>query len=140
MWSLASPLARRISGPRKFCSSPKNYFFNAIGTFPTWRSCLKMSVDRGEAEIICSFRVFRILTQLRHSQPVIQTEQHGLSHCVGLENANWGRGRHNSRKLELSVRQEHCKFAASALPTSRRHHQHLEVEQKCFGCLPGLSD
>jgi hypothetical protein len=33
------------------------------GTFPTWRSCLMMSVHRGEAEIICSFRVFRILTQ-----------------------------------------------------------------------------
>jgi hypothetical protein len=25
-----------------------------------------MSVDRGEAEIICSFRVFRILTHLGH--------------------------------------------------------------------------
>src|SRR6267378_4351758 len=31
MWSLASPLARRISGPRKFCSSPKKDFFNTIG-------------------------------------------------------------------------------------------------------------
>src|SRR5712672_1460531 len=39
---------------------------SAHGTFPTWRSCLMMSVDRGEAEIICSFRVFRILTQLGH--------------------------------------------------------------------------
>jgi hypothetical protein len=28
MWSLTSPLARHISGPRKFCSSPKKYFFN----------------------------------------------------------------------------------------------------------------
>ena len=65
MWSLTSPLARRISGPRKFCSSPKNYFFNTIGTFTTWRSCLKMSVDRGEAEIICSFRVFRFLVESR---------------------------------------------------------------------------
>jgi hypothetical protein len=33
------------------------------GTFRTSRSCLVMSVHRGEAEIICSFRVFRILTQ-----------------------------------------------------------------------------
>jgi hypothetical protein len=32
MWSLTSPLARRISGPRKFCSSPKKDFFNTIGT------------------------------------------------------------------------------------------------------------
>jgi hypothetical protein len=39
---------------------------STFGTFPTWRSCLMMSVDRGEAEIICSFRVFRILTQLGH--------------------------------------------------------------------------
>jgi hypothetical protein len=36
------------------------------GTFPTWRSCLMMSVHGGEAEIICSFRVFRILTQGGH--------------------------------------------------------------------------
>src|SRR5258707_2243089 len=33
--------------------------------FPTWRSYLVMS-GRGKAEIICSFRVFRILTQLGH--------------------------------------------------------------------------
>ena len=31
--------------------------------FSDMRSCLMMSVDRGEAEIICSFRVFRILAQ-----------------------------------------------------------------------------
>src|SRR6266852_4972370 len=30
MWSLTSPLARRISGPRKFCPSPKKDFFNTI--------------------------------------------------------------------------------------------------------------
>src|SRR5258708_38247580 len=52
-------------------------------------------------------------------------ERHSLLHCVGLENANWSRGRHNSRKFELSVGQEPCKFAARTLPTSRRHHQHL---------------
>jgi hypothetical protein len=32
MWSLTPPLARHISGPRKFCSSPKKDFFNTIGT------------------------------------------------------------------------------------------------------------
>src|SRR5260370_38569254 len=37
MWSIASPLARRISGPRKFCSSPKKDFFNTIGHEQTWR-------------------------------------------------------------------------------------------------------
>jgi hypothetical protein len=37
--------------------------------FPAWRSRSMMSVHRGEAEIICSFRVFRILTQLRHWRP-----------------------------------------------------------------------
>src|SRR5258706_7062470 len=31
--------------------------------FPTWRSYLAMSVHVGKAEIICSFRVFRILTR-----------------------------------------------------------------------------
>src|SRR5258707_11801949 len=39
------------------------------GTFPTWRSCLMMSVHRGEAETICSFRVFRILTHTGHRRP-----------------------------------------------------------------------
>jgi hypothetical protein len=32
MRSLTSPLARHISGPRNFCSSPKKDFFNTIGT------------------------------------------------------------------------------------------------------------
>src|ERR1700737_3355610 len=36
-----------------------------VGTFPTWRSFLMMSVHRGEAEIIYSFRVFRILVESR---------------------------------------------------------------------------
>src|SRR5437879_10553604 len=58
--------------------------------------------------------------------------RHCVLDCVGLENANWGCRRHNPRKLELSIRQEPCKFAARTLPTSGRHHQHLEVEQKCF--------
>src|SRR5258708_4019382 len=59
---------------------------------------------------------------------------------IGLKNAKRGRGRHNPRKFELSLGQEPGKFATRALPTPRRHHQHLEVEQKCFGRLPGLSN
>src|SRR5438552_11009427 len=35
------------------------------GTFRTWRLRLVMSVHRCQAEIICSLRVFRILTQSR---------------------------------------------------------------------------
>jgi hypothetical protein len=31
MWSLTSPRAKRISGPKKFRSSPKKDFFNTIG-------------------------------------------------------------------------------------------------------------
>ena len=33
-----------------------------VGTFRTWRLRLVMSVHRCQAEIICSLRVFRILT------------------------------------------------------------------------------
>src|SRR5436189_1819640 len=35
---------------------------SAIGTFRTWRLRLVMSVHRCQAEIICSLRVFRLLT------------------------------------------------------------------------------
>jgi hypothetical protein len=35
MWSLTSPRAKRISGPKKFRSSPEKDFFNTIGTFRT---------------------------------------------------------------------------------------------------------
>jgi hypothetical protein len=37
MWSLASPRAKRISGPKKFRSSPKKDFFNTIGAKRTSR-------------------------------------------------------------------------------------------------------
>jgi transposase len=44
-------------------------FRNKVGTFRTSRSCLVMSVHRGEAEIICYFRVFRILTHCGSARP-----------------------------------------------------------------------
>ena len=53
-------------------------WMTALGTLPTWRSCLMLSVDRGEAVIICSFRVFRILTQLGHCSRL-----HGRIACSG---------------------------------------------------------
>src|SRR5450759_4299173 len=37
MWSLTSPRAKRISGPKKFRSSAKEDFFNTIGTSRTRR-------------------------------------------------------------------------------------------------------
>ena len=49
MWSLISPRAKRISGPRKFRSSPKKDFCNNICTFETCRrrqQCLFTGVDR----------------------------------------------------------------------------------------------
>ena len=50
-------------------TEPMKLSISGAGTFPTWRTCLMMSVHRGEAEIICSFRVFRILT---HVGPSLQ--------------------------------------------------------------------
>ena len=51
MWSLTSPRAKCISGPRKFRWSPQKDFCNTIGA---------------TADVICSQRVFRLLT---HSGP-----------------------------------------------------------------------
>src|SRR5258706_11047508 len=48
-----------------------------VGTFRTSRSCLVMSVHRGEAEIICSFRVFRILTHTGHWGSIWETSACG---------------------------------------------------------------
>jgi hypothetical protein len=36
IWSLTSPRAKRISGPKKFHSSPKKDFFNTIDPTETW--------------------------------------------------------------------------------------------------------
>jgi hypothetical protein len=36
MWSLTSPRTDRVSGPRNFCSSAKNDFFNTIGAKRTF--------------------------------------------------------------------------------------------------------
>ena len=53
---------------------------SVVGTFRTSRSCLVMSVHRGEAEIICSFRVFRILTHSGHRRQFRNTAMH---HGIG---------------------------------------------------------
>jgi hypothetical protein len=37
IWSLTPPRPKRISGPKRFYSSPKKDFFNTIGTKRTWR-------------------------------------------------------------------------------------------------------
>src|SRR5712671_2159229 len=44
IWSLTSPLVKRISGSKKFRSSPQKDFCNNIGTFRTCRDRLPMSV------------------------------------------------------------------------------------------------
>src|SRR5665811_538239 len=36
MWSLTSPRTKRISGLKKFRSSPEKDFFNTMGTKRTW--------------------------------------------------------------------------------------------------------
>ena len=43
IWPLTSPCAKRISGSKKFRSSPQKDFFNTIGTKPTCPPPLPMS-------------------------------------------------------------------------------------------------
>src|SRR5712664_3436049 len=110
-WRLIDPSILKTERPPVTCARSKSYCgrrnrptappappaeagsFN--GTFPTWRSCLMMSVDRGEAEIICSFRVFRILTlNGRSSWPysALQELEIGTDPCVrGLKIAGFQR-------------------------------------------------
>jgi hypothetical protein len=45
MWSLTSPNAERISGPKKFGSSTKKDFFNSIGAERTLIGGIRMSAD-----------------------------------------------------------------------------------------------
>ena len=47
IWSLTSPRVRRISGSKKFRSSPQKDFFNTIGAFRTCRGGLTMSALGG---------------------------------------------------------------------------------------------
>ena len=51
IWSLTSPLVKRISGSKKFRSSPQKGFCNKIGTYRTCRAKLTMSLDRGKADL-----------------------------------------------------------------------------------------
>src|SRR5258707_10143297 len=44
IWSLTSPLVKRISGSKKFRSSPQKDFCNNIGTFETCLRSITMSV------------------------------------------------------------------------------------------------
>jgi hypothetical protein len=48
--SLTSPLVKRISGSKKFRSSPQKDFCNNIGTYRKCTAKLTMSVDGGKAE------------------------------------------------------------------------------------------
>src|SRR2546430_980937 len=77
-----------------------------IGTFRTWRLRLVMSVHRCQAEIICSLRVFRILTLNRRwaldpavmqTVPVLYVSNVGIGlgtayEAPGFHNARWRRG------------------------------------------------
>jgi hypothetical protein len=47
---LTSPLVKRISGSKKFRSSPQKDFCNNIGTFETCRWHLMKSVIEGKAD------------------------------------------------------------------------------------------
>jgi len=76
--ALTSPRAKLISGPKNSRSSAKIDFFT-IGTFPT-AFVLEDVRSWGEVEIICSLRVFRILTQTGHIE---------LSKAVSLAHT-WG--------------------------------------------------
>src|SRR6185503_384998 len=51
IWSLTSPLVKRISGSKKFRSSPQKDFCNNIGTLRTCRRDLAMSALKGGADI-----------------------------------------------------------------------------------------
>jgi hypothetical protein len=60
IWSLTSPLVKRISGSKKFRSSPQKDFCNNIGTSRTCRAKLMMSVDRGKADFVLAWQDFSI--------------------------------------------------------------------------------
>ena len=65
---------------------------SASGTFPTWRSCLMMSADRGEAEIICSFRVFPFDPERTFELAVFRFTGAGnryRSLCSGIKNCGF---------------------------------------------------
>jgi hypothetical protein len=57
---MASGHVNRIYRPNTWLHRP--ILQNVKKALANWRSYLVMSVHRGEAEIICSFRVFRLLT------------------------------------------------------------------------------
>jgi hypothetical protein len=51
MWSLTSPRAKRINGPKKFRSSPKKDFFNAIGQKQTSSLLPRISASIQKADM-----------------------------------------------------------------------------------------
>src|SRR5450755_2432750 len=66
IWSLTSPCVKRASGSRNFPSTPQKDFCNNIGTERTCRSGRDMSAIGARADVICSERVFRLLTHSGH--------------------------------------------------------------------------
>ncbi len=82
MWSLASPRAKRISGPKKFRSSAKKDFFNTADPERTWnRLVIRHRVYLRQARLICINQFdtphhimnFTLITGGRHAEA-----RHGL--------------------------------------------------------------
>src|SRR5450631_3863114 len=64
-----TPRPRRSAPRRHRRGDRMSAFTSAPGTERTWRSGRDMSVIGATADVICSERVFRLLTQLGHGHP-----------------------------------------------------------------------
>jgi hypothetical protein len=73
MWSLTSPLVKRISGSKNFRSSPQKDFCNNIGPNAKCRLRRATSDVGSKAEVICSYRVLFSLDPTRTLGSVILT-------------------------------------------------------------------
>jgi hypothetical protein len=80
-----------------------------LGTKRSWRCCHRTSVVRGEAENICSRRVFRLLTHMYGPADTIAVPS-------VLAAYNWAPNTERRRKLALFVDAFFTKFAALQNP------------------------